>query len=73
MFVGNVGNGLTRTFLYAEVFNLPLEYSGPQQKVFGASPFGVFGLWNGASIMTQVWRTRYQMYEINYKIGRAHV
>jgi hypothetical protein len=64
---GLVGSDLARTFLYADVYNLPLEYSGAPNRVFGASAFGVFGLWNGASVMTQVWRTRYQMWEINYK------
>jgi len=64
---GLVGTDLARTFLYADFFNLPLEYSGPPNKVEGASEFGVFGLWNGASVMTQEFLTRFQRYELSYK------
>ncbi|NBO92500.1 MAG: hypothetical protein EBV06_09365 [Planctomycetia bacterium] len=64
---GAVGADLARSFLYADVYNIPLEYSGPPNKIAGASPFAAFGLWNGASVMTQSFRTRFQTYELSYK------
>jgi hypothetical protein len=64
---GAVGPDLAGTFLYSDVYNLPLEYSGPPGKIDGAGDFAAFGLWNGASVMTQVWRTRFQRWEVAYK------
>lgn len=58
---------LSNTFLTSPVYNLPLEYSGPPGKVEGASDFGAFGLFNGASVMTTSWRQRFQQWELSYK------
>ncbi|MBY0227813.1 MAG: hypothetical protein K2W96_00895 [Gemmataceae bacterium] len=55
------------TFLFTDVFNLPLDYSGPPNKVTGASQFGVFGLFNGATYMIQSWRQRFQQWELSFR------
>lgn len=55
------------SFLYNDVYNLPLEYSGPPNKVLGGSQFVAFGLFNGASIMTAEWIQRFQQWELSYR------
>lgn len=64
---GFTGPAMTRTYLTYDVFNLPLEYSGPPNKIQAGSPFALFGLWNGASIMTTEFTQRFQQWEITYR------
>lgn len=52
-----IGNGLIRsdqadTFLFSPVFNFPSDFAGAPNKVSTGGPFSVYGIWNGASIMT---------------------
>jgi hypothetical protein len=77
-----VGPQLADSFLFAPVFNFPPEFSGanfkvsipvpPTGVVTGAtapqpSPQAVFGIWNGASIMTLEFRQRFQQWEVTYR------
>jgi hypothetical protein len=64
---GKVNEDFANTFLTAFVYNEPLEFSGPPGKVNGASDFGVFGLFNGATIMTQKFQQRFQQWELVYR------
>jgi hypothetical protein len=49
-----VGVNQVDTFLFSPVYNFPLEYGGPLNKVGSLFPFNipgtVFGIWNGASL-----------------------
>jgi hypothetical protein len=80
---GQVGPRLADTFLFAPVFNFPPELSGANFKVstpnIQTAPSGagganqpnaqaVFGIWNGASIMTIEFIQRFQQYELNYRM-----
>ena len=42
---------LADTFLFSPVFNFPIEFSGPAQKVALGNPGAAYGIWNGASLM----------------------
>jgi hypothetical protein len=79
---GVVGGQLQNTFLFSPVFNFPPEFSGANFKVSlfqptnlnvqgipipQPNPQAVFGIWNGASIMTLQFRQRFQQYEIAYR------
>jgi hypothetical protein len=55
------------SFLFNDVYNLPIEFSGPPNKVLGGSQFAAFGLFNAASIMTESWRQRFQQWELAYR------
>jgi hypothetical protein len=67
----NPGPFLEETFLFSPVFNFPVEYAGAEFKVNppgGAlNPQTVFGIWNGASMMTLVFRQWFQQWEITYR------
>lgn len=73
--VGVLDQALANSFLFADVFNIPPQYSGPDNKiVLKNSPTGVqpsaqaaFGIWNGASIMTIDFLQRFQQYEVIYR------
>jgi hypothetical protein len=55
------------SFLFTNTYNLPIEFSGPPNKILGGSTFVAFGLFNGASIMTESWRQRFQQWELAYR------
>jgi hypothetical protein len=56
------------TFLTSPVFNFPLEFAGPPNKVAFAGPNAAFGIWNGASVMTIEFEQRAQQYELTYRV-----
>ena len=75
---GVLDQNLANSFLYADVHNIPPQYSGPDFKIrFPARLVGAngqqpssqaaFGIWNGASIMTIDFIQRFQQYEIVYR------
>jgi hypothetical protein len=63
-----VGPQLEDSFLFAPVFNFPFLFSGPANKISAGSPQAVFGIWNGASNMTEEFIQRYQQWDIAYRI-----
>lgn len=75
---GVLNQNLSNSFLYADVHNIPPEYSGPDFKIrFPIRQVGVagtqptaqaaFGIWNGADIMTISFIQRFQQYDIIYR------
>jgi hypothetical protein len=76
---GVLDQSLANSYLYADVFNIPPQYSGPEFKIrFPIRQVGVlsgiqptaqaaFGIWNGADIMTISFTQRFQQYEIIYR------
>jgi hypothetical protein len=51
------------TFLTAYVFNFPTDFAGAPNKVATGGPFSVYGIWNGASMMTEAfWQSAEQFY-----------
>jgi hypothetical protein len=62
------GVGLADTFISSFVFNFPNDFAGPARKVDAGPPFGVFGIWNGASIMTILFTQRYDEWNVNARI-----
>ena len=72
---GVLDQALANSFLYADVFNIPIQYSGPDNKiVLNNPPNGVqpsaqaaFGIWNGASIMTIQYTQRFQQWDMLYR------
>src|SRR5207247_2189485 len=65
-----VGPDLSDSFLSSPVFNFPQDFAGPANKVFGApaNAQAVFGIWNGASIMTLSYIQRFQQWDMTYRI-----
>jgi hypothetical protein len=55
------------TFLTAFVFNFPNDFAGPTDKVVQGGPNGVFGIWNGASVMTLLFLQRAQQLQATYR------
>src|SRR5262249_28419024 len=60
------------SFLTSPVVNVPVEFSGPPNKVVGlngntANPQAAFGLWNAATEMTIEFLQRTQEYELTYR------
>jgi hypothetical protein len=56
-----------QTFLFSPVYNFPSEFAGAPNKVTNpqgtAGPFSVYGIWNGASVMTiAMWQRAEQFY-----------
>ena len=75
---GVLDQQLANSFLYADVYNIPPQYSGPDFKIrfptaqiaagtAQPSAQAAFGIWNGASIMTIDFIQRFQQYEIIYR------
>jgi hypothetical protein len=56
------------TFLTAFVYNFPNDFSGPPMKAAQGGPFALFGIWNGAGIMTETWEQKFQQWDITYRI-----
>jgi len=58
------------TFLTAPVFNFPPAFAGPVQKIDPArgGPGSVYGIWNGASIMTESYRQYAEQVEATYRM-----
>lgn len=67
----NVGQNLENSFLFSQVFGFPNDYNGPSQKIASDVGGGVGssapGIWNGASIMTEQFLQRTQVYELTYR------
>jgi hypothetical protein len=68
----NVGAGFENSFLTAFVENVPVEFSGPANKVAtvggaAANASAAFGIWNAASMMTIEFDQRTQEYAATYR------
>lgn len=67
-----IGNGLIRSdqadsFLFSPVFNFPSDFAGAPNKVATGAPYGVYGIWNGASAMTLVLWQRAEQFYMTYR------
>jgi len=61
---------LSNTFLFSPVFNFPIAFSGPPDRVSsngGIVPGGPFGVWNGATGMAEVYDQRNEFYDMTYR------
>jgi hypothetical protein len=58
---------LADSFLSAPVFGFPNAYAGPARKIDQGTDFAVYGIWNGASIMSIDFLQRYQQADITYR------
>ena len=79
-----VGSNFADSFLFAPVFNFPSQYAGPSNKItvtnptfvpgnlteppFVPAPGAAYGIWNGASIMTEQFLQRTQQYDVIYRV-----
>jgi hypothetical protein len=51
------------TFLTSYVFNFPSDFAGAPNKISQGGPYSVYGIWNGASTMTEAfWQYTEQFY-----------
>ena len=80
----NTGANFADSFLFAPVFNFPPEFGGPINKITVPNPSFVqgsttqlptvvapglaFGIWNGASVMTEQFLQRTQQYDLTYRV-----
>ena len=64
----NPGPQLADTFLTAFVYNFPNDYAGPANKVAVGNPMAVYGIWNGATVMSIEFDQRVDDYEIDSRI-----
>jgi hypothetical protein len=61
-------NNLADTFLFSPVFNFPINFSGPGQKLAIGNPGATFGIWNAASLETIQFKQRFDMGEFTARI-----
>jgi hypothetical protein len=55
------------SFLTAYVYNFAPEYAGPANKINVGNPFAVYGIWNGATVMTEVFEQRFSQYQATWR------
>jgi hypothetical protein len=55
------------TFLTAYVFNFPTAFAGAPNKVATGGPYSVYGLWNGASTMTEAYWQEAEQFYMTYR------
>jgi hypothetical protein len=55
------------TFLTSYVYGFPPDFAGAPQKVSAGGPYSVYGIWNGASIMTEVLWQRAEQFYLTYR------
>lgn len=63
-----IGPNEADSFLTAPVFNFPVQYAGPPYKVITGLPNALFGIWNGASAMTESFRQLWWQLEASYRV-----
>ena len=78
-----VGSNFANSFLFAPVFNFPSDFAGPLNKItvpnpsfvqgggqppFVPAPGAAYGIWNGASIMTEQFLQRTQQWDGIYRV-----
>jgi hypothetical protein len=56
------------SFLFANVYNFPVEFAGTSNRIAGASPGAVFGIWDGADVMTEDFVQRFQQWQMTYRV-----
>jgi hypothetical protein len=75
--IQSFGSQQQDTFLTSFVYNFPSDFAGPQNKiqvpnpnappVFTPAPGAVFGIWNGASVMTLLFLQRFEQIQATYR------
>ena len=55
------------TFLTSYVFNFPAEFAGAPQKISSGGPYSVYGIWNGASTMTEEMAQSAEQFQLQYR------
>jgi hypothetical protein len=60
----NIGPLHTESFLFSPVFNFPNDFAGPAEKIALGNPYAVYGIWNGASVMSIDFLQRFSQYDI---------
>jgi hypothetical protein len=55
------------TFLTSYVFNFPADFAGAPQKISTGGPYSVYGIWNGASTMTEVLWQSAEQFQLQYR------
>jgi hypothetical protein len=63
-----VGPTGAQSFLVANVYGFPNDYSGPAQKIGSGADFAAYGVWNGASIMNLAFTQRTQQYDMTIRM-----
>jgi hypothetical protein len=56
------------TFLSSFVYNFPAQYAGPPFKIPFGAPEALYGIWNGASAMTESFRQVWWQLEASYRV-----
>lgn len=67
-FAFRVGRNLAETFLTAPVYNFPVQFAGPAQKVAIGNPGATFGIWNAASEMQLRFIQRFDQFQLQGRI-----
>ncbi len=57
----------SNTFLTSYVFGYPSDFAGAPQKISQGGPYSVYGIWNGASTMTEVLWQRAEQAQLQYR------
>jgi hypothetical protein len=63
-----VGQTAADSFLTSFVFNFPNAYAGPSNKVSVGNAFALYGIWDGASIMTLEFVQRSEGIDVTYRV-----
>jgi hypothetical protein len=63
-----LGAILEDSFLFSPVYNFPIAYAGPAQKLALGNPQAAFGIWNGATEMSITFEQHYDEWNIGARI-----
>jgi hypothetical protein len=55
------------TFLTSYVYNFPADFAGAPQKIAAGGPYSVYGIWNGASTMTEAYWQWAEQFWLTYR------
>lgn len=62
------GAGLANTFLFSNVYNFPVNYSGNAFNLAVGNPGATFGIWNAASLETISYVQRFDMVDFTIRV-----
>jgi hypothetical protein len=64
----NPGVNLADSFITSPVFNFPNDFAGPANKIALGNPGAAFGIWDAASVMTEVFVQRFDQFDMTARI-----
>jgi hypothetical protein len=67
-FLQEGGPLLPDSFQFSPVYNFPVDYAGPANKVNGGSAFAAFGIWNASTEQFIQYTQKAQQWDLTYRV-----